>query len=68
MKNFVAFVCLFALPAMSFAVTDSYVARLNDETGEYCAKVNVGIITPYYKTKCYTIEGWKEHGFAVEAQ
>ena len=64
MKNLVAFVCLFA-SAGAFAITDSYVARLNEE-GKYCAKVNVGIVTPYFKTKCYTLEQWKENGFTVE--
>jgi hypothetical protein len=67
MKNLVVSFCLFALSASTFAVTDSYVARLNDE-GEYCAKVNVGIVTPYFKTKCYTLEQWKENGFTVEIQ
>lgn len=66
MKNLVAFVCLFA-SAGALAVSDSYVARLNDE-GKYCAKVNVGIVTPYFKTKCYTLEQWEEHGFTVEVQ
>lgn len=64
MKNLVAFVCLFA-SAGAFAVSHSYVARLNDE-GKYCAKIDVGIVTPYHKTKCYTIEQWKENGYTVE--
>ena len=66
MKNLVAFVCLFA-SAAALAVTDSYVARLNEQ-GEYCAKVNVGIVTPYFKTKCYTLEQWEENGFTVEVK
>jgi hypothetical protein len=66
MKNLVAFVCLFA-SAGALAVTDSYVARLNEQ-GEYCAKVNVGIVTPYFKTKCYTLEQWKDNGFTVEVK
>jgi len=68
MKNLAVSLCLFALSASTFAVTDSYVARL-DESGRYCAKVNVGIIgAPYFKTKCYTLEGWEARGFTVEAQ
>lgn len=68
MKKFAVTICLFALSATSSAVTDSYVARLNDE-GKYCAKVNVGIVgAPYFKTKCYTLEGWEDRGFVVEAQ
>ena len=67
MKNLAVSFCLFALSAATFAATDSYVARLNEE-GKYCAKINVGIVTPYHKTKCYTIEQWKENGFTVEIQ
>lgn len=65
MKKFVATFCLLTLSAASLAITDSYVARINDQ-GEYCAKINVGIVTPYFKTKCYTLEQWKEQGFTVE--
>ena len=67
MKNLVVSFCLFALSASTFAITDSYVARLNEE-GKYCAKVNVGIVTPYFKNKCYTLEQWEENGFTVEVQ
>ncbi len=67
MKKFIATICLSVMSATTFAITDSYVARLNEE-GKYCAKVNVGIVTPYFKTKCYTLEGWEEHGFKVETK
>lgn len=67
MKNLVVSFCLLALSASTFAITDSYVARLNEQ-GEYCAKVNVGIVTPYFKTKCYTLEQWEENGFTVEVK
>ena len=68
MKNLAVSLCLFSLSASTFAVTESYVARL-DESGRYGAKVNVGIIgAPYFKTKCYTLEGWEARGFTVEAQ
>ena len=68
MKKFIATICLSVMSATTFAITDSYVARLNEE-GKYCAKVNVGIVgAPYFKTKCYTLEGWEEHGFKVETK
>ena len=67
MKNLVVSFCLFAMSAATFAATDSYVARLNEQ-GEYCAKVNVGIVTPYFKRKCFTLEQWEENGFTVEIQ
>lgn len=66
MKTFAAFACLF-VSAGALAVPHSYVARLNDE-GKYCAKIDVGVVTPYHKTKCYSLEQWKENGFTVEVK
>ena len=66
MKKFAVTICALFLASAALAGEQSYRALLNDQ-GEYCAKVDVGIIgAPYYKTKCRTIEEWKAEGFTVD--
>ena len=70
MKKLIALVCLLvALPATAKQPEVQETAKLNEQ-GEYCARVEVrgvaGLTTR--KTKCRTIEEWKEAGYEVSAK
>ena len=69
MKKIIALVCLLiALPAAAKPVVEE-TAKLN-ENGEYCARIEMrgaaGLTVR--KTKCRTIEEWKEAGYEVSAK
>lgn len=65
MKNLFALACLLiAVP--SFAAPKSYVTKQNEE-GLYCARVEMTTVglTKISRTKCRTIEEWKDAGYEV---
>ena len=65
MKKLIAAVCvLFAVPA--FADVE-FKAKLQDN-GEYCGRIELegpGAMR-FFKTKCRTLEEWKEAGYTVK--
>lgn len=77
MKNLKAFVCatlalilapalvLLSLSSSAYAGED-YNAKLNEE-GKYCARIKQQAVgyTFTYRTKCRTLEEWREKGWKV---
>jgi len=69
MNKLVVAACLMSalgLSSVATAAPKDYVARMNEE-GLYCARVEMTTVgmTKINRTKCRTLEGWKNAGYIV---